>query len=408
MSAIASAQRWLAILGIGEDGVEGLSEAARALIRNAALVVGGARHLALAATLTRGERLTWPSPLSDAFPAILARRGEPVVVLASGDPYCYGIGSTLASLVPVTEALCIPAPSAFSLACARLGWALQDVVTLSFCGRPLEVILPRLQPGARILGLSADASTPAAMADLLSRYGFGASKLHILEALGGPCERIRRTTALTGTPDDIDKLNIMAIDVVATSAARTIPLAPGLPDDFFEHDGQITRREVRAMTLSALAPRAGELLWDIGCGSGSISIEWSLCHPANRAIAIDARADRAARASRNALSLGVPALQVVNGHAPVALINLPTPDAVFVGGGAQNRGVLDAAWKALRTGGRIVVNAVTVDTEALLFAAQQKYGGTLTRLSLQHLDTIGNMRAFRPARTVTQWATVKP
>ena len=408
MSTAASPQRWLAILGIGEDGVEGLHEVARALIRNAALVVGGERHLALVKPLIRGEYFAWPSPLSAAFPAILARRGEPVAVLATGDPYCYGIGNALGHLVPIDETLCIPAPSAFSLACARLGWALQDTITLSFCGRSLQTILPRLQPRACILALSADDTTPAAVADLLRANGFGMSTLHILEALGGPRERVRTMTASAGLPHDIDKLNLLAIEVVACADARIIPLARGLPDELFEHDGQLTKREVRSVTLSALAPRTGGMLWDIGCGSGSIAIEWSLCDHANRAIGIEARSDRAARASRNALSLGVPDLKVVHGEAPAALADLPAPDAVFIGGGAQNVGVVDAAWTALRPGGRLVINAVTVETEALLFAEQQQRGGTLTRLSVDRLDTIGHSRGFRPARTITQWAVSKP
>lgn len=407
MSAVASRQCWLAILGIGEDGVEGLHEVARGLISGAALVVGGARHLALAGPLLRGESLAWPSPLSDAFPTILARRGQPVAVLASGDPYCYGIGSALGRLVATEETLCIPAPSAFSLACARLGWALQDTVTLSFCGRKPETILPRLQPGARILTLSADDSTPAAVAALLHANGFGMSALHILEALGGRRERIRKTTASAELPRDIGKLNLLAIEVAAGPDARIIPLARGLPDELFEHDGQITKREIRAVTLSALAPRAGELLWDIGCGSGSIAVEWLLCDRANRAIGIEARAERAARAARNALALGVPSLTIVRGVAPAALADLPTPDAVFIGGGAQNEGVVDAAWAALRRGGRIVVNAVTIETEALLFAAQAQRGGTLTRLSVERLGSIGDMRGFCPARTITQWAALK-
>lgn len=408
MSATALPQRWLTILGVGEDGVQGLSEAARGLIKGAALVVGGTRHLALVAPLIHGERLVWPSPLSAAFPAILAHRGQSVVVLASGDPYCYGIGSTLSRFVPIEETLCIPAPSAFSFACARLGWALQEVVTLSFCGRPLETILPRLQPRAHILALSADGSTPASVAALLRRNGFGSSTLHILEALGGPGERIRTTTASAELPSDIDKLNLLALEVVANAEARVIPLARGLPDELFEHDGQITKREIRAATLSALAPRAGELLWDIGCGSGSISIEWSLCHLANRAIGIESRTDRATRTARNALALGVPDLKVVPREAPAALVDLPTPDAVFIGGGAQDTGVLDAVWMALRPGGRIVVNAVTIETEALVLAAQQRHGGMLIRLSVERLDNIGSMKAFRPARTVTQWVAVKP
>jgi precorrin-6Y C5,15-methyltransferase (decarboxylating) len=407
MSAVASRQCWLAILGIGEDGVEGLHGTARRLISGATLVVGGARHLALARPLVRGDSLAWPSPLSDAFPTILARRGQPVAVLASGDPYCYGIGSSLGRLIPPEETLCIPAPSAFSLACARLGWALQDTVTLSFCGHRLETILPRLQPRARILALSADSATPAAIAALLRANGFGMSTLHILEALGGPRERIHTWPASVELPREINKLNLLAIEVAAGPDARIIPIARGLPDDLFEHDGQITKREIRAVTLSALAPRAGELLWDIGCGSGSIAIEWSLCDPANRAIAIEARADRAMRAARNGLSFGVSDLKIVNGEAPAALEDLPTPDAVFIGGGAQDSGVMDAAWTALRPGGRIVVNAVTIETETLLFARQQRHGGALTRLSVDRLGSIGDMRGFCPARTVTQWAALK-
>jgi precorrin-6Y C5,15-methyltransferase (decarboxylating) len=398
---------WLSILGIGEDGVEGLTEAARALVAAADLVVGGARHLARAAPLIRGEALRWPSPLSDAFPTILARRGRPVAVLASGDPCCYGIGSVLARVVPVAETLVVPAPSAFSLACARLGWALQEVAALSFCGRPVEAILPRLQPNARILALSEGAATPATVLALLRRHGFGRSVVHVLEALGGPRERVWSGSADSDLPADIDPLNLVGIEVVASPTARVIPLAPGLPDAFFEHDGQITKREIRAVTLSALAPRAGEVLWDIGCGSGSVAVEWSLRHPANRAIGVEARGDRAARAARNALSLGVPAMRVVTGEAPAALAGLPAPDAVFVGGGARV-GVLDAAWAALRSGGRLVANAVTIETEALLFAAQHRRGGTLTRLSVDRLDGIGAMRAFRPAMTVTQWVVTKP
>ena len=399
--------RWLAILGIGEDGVEGLSAAARSLIGEAVMVVGGRRHLALAGGLITGSRLAWPSPLAGAFPAILAQRGHPVVVLASGDPYCHGIATTLAGLVALEEIQTLPAPSAFSLACARLGWALQDTATISFCGRPLAAIAPLLQPGARILALSADAATPAQLAALLSASGFSPSRLHLLEALGGPSERIRTTTAQAGLPDDISPLNLVGVEVSALAGARILPLTAGLADDSFEHDGQITRREVRAVTLSALAPRRGELLWDIGAGSGSVSIEWMLRHPANRAIAIEHRPDRAARVLRNSLALGVPALRVLIGPAPGALDGLPPPDAVFIGGGAQNAGVLPIAWAALRPGGRMVANAVTIETEAVLFQAVREHGGTLTRLSVERLDNIGRMHAFRPAMPVTQWAAVK-
>ena len=401
-------KRWLAIVGIGEDGVEGLTASARTLIANAELVVGGARHLALAGALIRREPLAWPSPIADAFPAILARRGGPVVVLASGDPYCYGIGSTLAGVVAPEEILSLPAPSAFSLACSRLGWALQDVATISFCGRPLAAIVPLLQPEARILALSEDAGTPARVAALLCDTGFGPSRLHLMEALGGPRERIRVVPADSEMPEDLAPLNLVGIEVAALPGAQVVPLATGLADDCFEHDGQLTKREIRAVTLSSLAPRRGELLWDIGAGSGSISIEWMLRHPANRAIAIEHHAERAGRVARNAVALGVPELRVVTGAAPAALDGLPAPDAVFIGGGAQGDGVVAPAWAALKPGGRMVANAITIETEAVLFQAYSTYGGSLTRISVERLDGIGRMHGFRPAMPVTQWVGSKP
>ena len=406
-AALRSQERrpWLALVGIGEDGVEGLGSPARALLQNASLVVGGARHLRLAESLIRGERLAWPSPMQDAYPAILARAGQDVVVLASGDPYCYGVGGALAALVPAAEMVCIPAPSAFALACARLGWAQQEVATVSFCGRKLEAVIPLLQPGARLLALSADAGTPAALAGLLAARGFGGSRLHVLEALGGKRERIRIAPPV---PPDIDPLNLVAVEVVAGPGALVVPLAPGLPDGWFENDGQLTKQEVRAMTLAALAPLAGEMLWDIGAGSGSVAIEWCLRGRGCRAVAVEARAERAARAARNALSLGAIGVEIVGGEAPAALAGLPPPHAVFVGGGLQGAGVLEAVWAALRPGGRLVANAVALDTQAMLFAAQARLGGTLTRLAVERLDQIGSMRAFRPAMPVVQWAATKP
>ncbi|MCQ8277086.1 precorrin-6y C5,15-methyltransferase (decarboxylating) subunit CbiE [Acetobacteraceae bacterium KSS8] len=397
---------WLSILGIGEDGVEGLREQARALLRNARLVVGGKRHLALAAPLIGAKTLPWPSPMEGAIPSILAHRGEPVVVLASGDPFCFGVGSLLMRHVAPAEMLCLPAPSAFSLACARLGWSLQDSAQLSICGRPIETLLPALQPGARLLVLCADASSPEAVRNLLVAHGFGGSRIVLLEALGGPRERV---TELSGPPDrPVAALNMLAIELVAGPDARPIPLATGLPDRFFEHDGQITKQEIRAATLAALQPFRGGVLWDIGAGSGSVGIEWMLRHPANRAVALEPRADRAARTARNAASLGVPDLLVLPRAAPEGLDGLATPDAVFVGGGAAIPGVLERCWAALRPGGRLVVNAVTIETEAVLFDAHARWGGALTRLSVERLDRIGTMRGFRPAMTVTQYAVVHP
>ncbi len=388
---------WLAILGINEDGA--LSPEAAALLGAAALVMGGARHLDLAAPLIRGERAAWPSPIAGTVPAILARRGTPVAVLASGDPLWFGVGSLLLRHVPAHETRVIPSPSCFALAAARLGWALQDTACLSCCGRPVEALRPHLHRGARLLVLSADADTPGAVASLLQARGFAASALHVMEALGGPRERVR-AAGTDALPDGIGSLNLLAIEV---AGAPGLPLAPGLDDGLFEHDGQITKREVRALTLAALAPRPGELLWDVGCGSGSVGVEWMLRHPSCRALGIEARPERAARARRNAATLGVPGLRVVDGEAPAALAGLPLPDAVFLGGGAHRPGVIDAAWAALRPGGRLVANAVALATEAALAAAQARLGGTLLRIGLERLDQVGGMAAYRPAMTVTQW-----
>lgn len=397
---------WLTILGIGEDGVNGLSPASRGLLRGASVVYGGRRHLALAEPLVAGEARPWPSPMDGAFPALLALKPRPVVVLASGDPFCFGVGSLLAGQVPAEEMLCVPAPSAFALACARLGWAMQDCATISFCGRPLAPLRPLLQPGARILALSADGGTPAAVAAYLRDHGFAGSRLHVMEALGGPREQVRTTTAEAFALQP-GPLNMMAIEVVAGTAARVLPLSTGLPDAAFEHDGQITKQEIRAVTLAMLAPRQGELLWDIGCGSGSVGIEWMLRHTANRAIGLEARPERAARAARNALALGVPGLRVVQARAPEGLAALPAPDAVFIGGGCD-AAVLDAAWDALRPGGRLVVNAVTVETEALLLASHARLGARLARLGVERLDAVGTRYGFRPSMTVTQLVACKP
>ncbi len=409
MSAVLQSQArpWLTLIGIGEDGVEGLVPAARALIAGASLVVGAARHLGLAESVIRGETMAWPSPMRDGYAAILARAGRSVVVLASGDPFCFGVGGALAELVPAGEMSCIPAPSAFGLAAARLGWAQQDVATVSFCGRPLQAVFPLLHQGARLLALSADASTPAAVAGLLVERGFGQSTVHVLEALGGPRERVRSVLAASGVPGDVGALNMMAIEVVAGPGAVVLPLAAGLPDEMFEHDGQLTKQEVRAMTLAALGPCPGQVLWDVGAGSGAVSIEWCLRGRGTRALAVEARADRAARAARNALSLGAVSVEVVTGAAPAVLAGRQRPDAVFVGGGLQREGVLEAVWAALRPGGRLVANAVALDTQGLLFAAQARFGGALTRLAVERLDQIGTMRAFRPAMAVVQWAVSK-
>lgn len=400
-------ERWLTLIGLGEDGLDGLSPAARRLLSQAELVVGGERHLRLVGD-TPGERLAWPSPLTDAMPGIVARRGHPVCVLATGDPFFYGVGATLMRHVTPEEMLCLPAPSAFSLAAARLGWALQDCTLLSLHGRSFERVTPHLQPGARILALSWDETTPARLAGFLAERGMGGSRLTVCEAMGGPRERVRTCEAARFDLAGVDPLNTVAVEIVAGRGARVLPLACGLADEWFEHDGQLTKREIRAMTLSALAPRQGELLWDIGAGSGSVSIEWMLRHPANRAIAIEPRPDRAARAARNAAAIGTPDLQIVEGKAPAALADLPRPDAVFVGGGGTDPAVIDAAWAALPPGGRLVVNAVTLETQADLMARRTRLGGELVSVQIARADPVGPFHGWRAAMPVVQWAVTKP
>jgi precorrin-6Y C5,15-methyltransferase (decarboxylating) len=405
----AASPRWLSIVGIGEDGVDGLSAAARGLISAAEIVFGGKRHLALAASLIRGAARPWPSPFEGAADEVARHRGRQVCVLASGDPFHYGVGSVLAQTISAHEMVVLPAPSAFSLAAARLGWPLTETILLSVHGRNLDLVRPHLQPQARIIALTSDGDGPAALARLLAQSGFGASRLTVLEALGGPRERVRRTTAAAFNLSAVDALNTLAIEVTAATDARVIARGAGLADALYEHDGQITKREVRAVTLSSLSPRRGELLWDIGAGSGSVAIEWMLAEPlAMRAIAVEERADRATRIHRNAAAFGVPGLEVVHGSAPEALANLPPPDAIFIGGGASDNGVLDTAIAALRSGGRLVVNAVTLETEALLIARHAARGGELIRIAISRAAAVGGKTAWRPALPVTQWFWTKP
>ena len=404
----AAPRRWLSIVGVGEDGIEGLAPAARGLVAEADVVFGGKRHLGLLAPLVRGTARAWSSPFERAVEEVLAQRSCRVCVLASGDPFCYGVGAVLARQVSPDETVVMPAPSAFSLAAARLGWAIPETVLLSLHGRALDLLRPHLHPRAHVLALTSDDDQPAAVARLLIESGFGASQLTVLEALGGPRERIRTTSAAEFDLSDIDPLNTVAIVVKARPGARVIGRSCGLDDALFEHDGQITKREIRAVTLSSLAPRRGELLWDVGAGAGSVSIEWMLADPSLHAIAIEARTERAARIRHNAGALGVPGLDVRNASAPDALRELPRPDAVFIGGGARDDGVLDAVIEALQAGGRLVVNAVTLETEALLMTRHERLGGELIRIAIARASPLGGMTAWRPALPVTQWIWIKP
>jgi precorrin-6Y C5,15-methyltransferase (decarboxylating) len=407
MIPVSAQQRWLSIIGIGEDGFEALSPAARRLLTQASLVVGGKRHLFLAGELP-GKKLAWPSPPENAFPEILTARGKPVCVLASGDPFFYGIGSQLMRHVAAEEMVCLPSTSAFSLAAARLGWPLQDCALLSLHGRPLQRVVPHLQPGGRILALSWDGTTPGRLAEFLTRRGMGQSTMTICENMGGPRERLRRSLANEFAEHDVDPLNTIAVEIHAQSDARVVPRTAGLPDDWFEHDGQITRREIRAITLASLAPRQGERLWDIGAGSGSVAIEWMLRDVANSAIAIERNQERAARIARNAAAFGVPDLTIVEGMAPAVLEDLPRPDAIFVGGGATAQGLLDVAWAALAPGGRLVVNGVTIETQAELTRRFTAQGGELVSINIARADPVGGFHGWRPHMPVVQWSIVKP
>ncbi|ESX07682.1 precorrin-6y methyltransferase [Mesorhizobium sp. LSJC265A00] len=408
MSKKQPTPKWLTIVGIGEDGLAGLGDEAKRLIAEAEFVFGGKRHLALVASLIKGEARAWPVPFDSGMADVLALAGRQVCVLASGDPFFHGVGATLARKVKPGQMHVIPAPSATSLAAARLGWALQDIETVSLHGRPLDLIRPLLQPRARILALTSDGDAPATIARLLVELDFGGSRLTVLEALGGPNENLRSARADAFDLRDINPLNVLALELESTQEARILPLTVGRADHLFEHDGQITKHDIRAITLAALAPRRGELLWDIGAGSGSIGIEWMLAHPSMRAIAIEANSDRAARIVRNAAHCGVPGLVVVEGSAPKALAGLAIPDAIFIGGGGSDTGVLNAAIKALPSRGRLVANAVTLEMEALLLAEHIKRGGDLTRITISRASPVGSMQAWRPAMPVTQWSWVKP
>lgn len=369
--------------------------------------MGGRRHLALAQELIAGEAVAWPEPFDPSMQDLVALHGRKVCVLASGDPFQFGVGATIARVIDAEEIEVLPAPSAFSLAASRLGWPLQDIETVSLHGRPIDLIRPLLHPGRRILALTSDGNAPAAIAALIDEAGFDASRLHVLEALGGPQERVTSWNASEPLPT-FAPLNVLAVEVAAHDGARILPLGFGLADDLFEHDGQITKRAIRAATLAALSPRRGELLWDIGAGSGSIAIEWMLAHPSLRAIAVEHEPERATRIRRNAGQFGVPGLQIVEGRAPDALQHLPQPDAIFVGGGGSDEGVMDAAIAALKPKGRLVANSVTLEMEALLLALHARLGGELTQLSVSRAAPIGGMRGWRPSMPVVQWEWVKP
>ncbi|WP_323369478.1 precorrin-6y C5,15-methyltransferase (decarboxylating) subunit CbiE [Streptomyces alkaliterrae] len=396
------------VVGIGADGWEGLAETSRRALLAADVVVGGGRQLALLPADCRAERVAWPSPLRPAVPKLVAEHaGRALCVLASGDPMFYGIGRTLAEELGPERLRVLPHPSSVSYACARLGWAAQDTEVVTAVGRPLGRVAAVLHEGRRLLVLSAGADTPGDLAALLRERGFGPSRLDVLARLGAEDEEHTTGTAADWSAAPGDPLNVVAVECRREPGALRLGLVPGLPDEAYEHDGQLTKRYIRAATLAALAPEPGELLWDVGGGSGSIAVEWLRAHPACRAVSVERDAVRAERIGRNAAALGVPGLRVVTGRAPAALTGLPTPDAVFIGGGLTGPGLLDACWAALRPGGRLVANTVTLESEALLAGWYRRHGGELVRLGVAHARSVGGFTGWRQAMPVTLWSVVK-
>ncbi|GAA1774545.1 bifunctional cobalt-precorrin-7 (C(5))-methyltransferase/cobalt-precorrin-6B (C(15))-methyltransferase [Nocardioides hankookensis] len=392
----------ITVLGVGADG---LPDLAVRRLRAAEVVVGGARHLAMVPDDVSAERVPWPSPLRAGLPALLERyAGRDVVALASGDPMMSGIGTTLVELLGADAVRIEPAVSSVALARARMGWSSESSAVVTVVGRDPHAVLRELAPGRRVLVLSSDADTPATLAGLLVEQGYADSAMAVLGDLGAAGEsRVDATAANWVGP--ASALNVVALDLRGPVVGSWVA---GLPDDVFEHDGQLTKRDLRASALARLAPQPGQLLWDVGAGAGSVGVEWLRAHPTCEALAVEQDQERADRVGRNAARLGVPHLQVVRGRAPDALADLAAPDAVFVGGGATAPGLLDLCRDRLRPGGRLVVHGVTLETEALLAAAYAEHGGELTRLAVEQAAPIGSFTGWSPARTVTQWTWSKP
>ncbi|WP_046779755.1 bifunctional cobalt-precorrin-7 (C(5))-methyltransferase/cobalt-precorrin-6B (C(15))-methyltransferase [Streptomyces yangpuensis] len=400
------------VVGLGADGWAGLTAAARSSLSRAEVLIGGPRQLdLLPAAECPGQRVAWPSPLRPAVPKLMTEHaGRRIAVLASGDPMFYGIGRALAEELGPRSLRVHPHPSSVSYACARLGWPVEDTEVVTVVGRPVARLTAALHDGRRVIVLSAGASSPGEIAALLRERGFGPSRMRVLEQLGSEREDVYEGTADGWDHAPGDPLNVVAVDCRRdpAHAGPRLGATPGLPDAAYEHDGQLTKRHVRAATLCALAPAPGELLWDIGGGSGSIGIEWMRTHPSCRAVAVERVPERAARITRNAAALGVPGLRVVVGAAPEALAGLPAPDAVFIGGGLTAPGLLDAVWAALAPGGRLVVNTVTLESEAVLAERHRRHGGDLVKLAVAHAVPVGGFTGWRQAMAVTQWSVTKP
>jgi precorrin-6B C5,15-methyltransferase / cobalt-precorrin-6B C5,C15-methyltransferase len=399
------------VVGVGDDGWPGLTEEARGVLREAPLIVGSTRHLALIPDLP-GRRVHLPSPLLPQLDNLVAENPG-LCLLASGDPMLHGLGATLARRLGAGHIRVLPAVSSVALACSRLGWAEHEVDVVSLVSRPAEAVLPAVQPGARVLVLSRDGRTPAVLAALLADRGWGTTRLTVLEHLGGAAERVRgpypawsADAEPFAAPEPFADLSVVALECQPDVSTTVLPRIPGLPDDAYETDGQLTRREARALALAALAPGPGQLLWDIGAGSGSIGIEWMRADSRSRAVAVEGRPDRAERVRRNAAALGVPGIDVVCGTAPEALAGLGQPDAIFLGGGLTTGGVLEMCWQRLPLRGRLVAHAVTVESEAVLHEWQRAVGGQLVKLAVSYAGPLGGFTTWRPALPITQWQVI--
>lgn len=400
----------LVVVGIGADGWAGLSEPARAALLGAEEIVGSSRQLELLPAEVSAQRRPWPSPIDSLVEELISRNGEDgshVCVLASGDPMLYGIGVTLARRLGPERLIVHPHPSAFALACARLGWAEAEVQLLSAVGRPVEALARIAQPGRRIVVYVSGPGGAGEVAAVLSERGLGTSRLVVLEQLGGPDEQIHESTAAQWRDRQASALHAVAVECRLDPNARPRALVPGLPDNEYDSDGQLTKWPIRSIALAALAPLPGELLWDVGAGSGSIAIEWLRTEPSARAIAVEADPERAQRILANARTLGVPQLEVLGARAPEALDGLPRPDAVFIGGGVSTAGVIDRCWQALTDGGRLAANAVTIEGEQALVEHRAQHGGELLRIELSDAHPIGGFSGWRPRRPVVQWSVRK-
>jgi precorrin-6Y C5,15-methyltransferase (decarboxylating) len=395
---------WLHIVGIGEDGLAGLAPATRAIVESAEVILGGDRHHDLASNI-RAERLSWPSPFDAMISTIRNLKGRRAVILVTGDPLWFSVGARIGKAIPPSEIVYHPQLSAFQLAAARMGWSLADLEMLTVHGRPVEQMIAFIQPDARLLILTTGADTPGQIARFLTERGFGQSRMTVLAAMGGKDEARFDGLAYSWTAT-VPPFNTLAVECVAAPDAALLPRVPGLDDALFQSDGTMTKQEVRAVTLAKLMPMRGALLWDIGTGSGSVAIEWMRAARYARAIGIEPRADRRAMAAANALALGAPKLELIEGTVPDALIGLPAPDAIFIGGGLSEA-VFDAAWSALRPLGRLVANAVTLESEAVLIALSAAHGGQLVKLAVNRAEPVGRLTGWRPLMPVTQWSLVK-